>query len=64
MRGDDETQDQAGLRRREGAARYLGVHPRTLDRLTERGELPAVRIGRRKLYRLETLERYAASRER
>lgn len=31
------------------AAQYLGVHPRTLQRMVTRGEIAAVRVG--KLYR-------------
>jgi excisionase family DNA binding protein len=31
------------------AARFLGVHPRTLQRMVHRGEISAVRVG--KLYR-------------
>lgn len=58
------TNETPGLLSRERAAAWLGVNPRTLDRLTARGDLAAVRIGRRPLYRLETLDAYARSAER
>jgi excisionase family DNA binding protein len=58
-----ESDRDTGLLNRVQAARWLGIHPRTLDRLRDRGELPAVKIGRRSLYRLETLRAYARSRE-
>jgi excisionase family DNA binding protein len=45
------------------AARLLGVAPRTLWSLADAGELPCVRIGRRKLYAVETLRRFIAERE-
>jgi excisionase family DNA binding protein len=41
------------------AARLLGISTRTLWTLTDRGELPAVRIGSRVLYRVEALRQYA-----
>ncbi len=45
------------------AARLLGVAPRTLWSLADSGELPCVRIGRRKLYSRDTLRRFIAERE-
>jgi excisionase family DNA binding protein len=45
------------------AAELLGVAPRTVWALAARGELASVRIGRRKLYSLETLRRFVAERE-
>lgn len=43
------------------AAEILGIHPRTLDRLIERGQGPArVRLGRRVFYRAETLAAWVA----
>ena len=46
------------------AADALGVSERLLRDLTApRGDLPAVRLGRRVMYRRETLERWAADRE-
>jgi excisionase family DNA binding protein len=42
------------------AARVLGVSPRTLWSLTQTGELPCRRVGRRCLYRPSDLERFAA----
>lgn len=54
-----------GLLTRDQAAEWLGgIHPRTVDRLTRSGDLAAVKIGKRVLYRQETLEGYARSRER
>lgn len=41
------------------AARLLGVSPRTLWDLTERGEVPCKRLGRRKLYNRAMLEEFA-----
>jgi hypothetical protein len=41
----------------------LGVAPRTLWSLANSGELPCVRIGRRKLYSIDTLRRFIAERE-
>jgi len=46
------------------AAACLGISPSALRRLESAGELPAVRIGRRVLYRRDTLERFGAERER
>ncbi len=45
------------------AAAMLGVAPRTLWSLADSGELPCVRIGRRKLYSRDTLRRFIAQRE-
>ena len=46
------------------AAACLGISPSALRSLESAGELPAVRIGRRVLYRRDTLERFGAERER
>ena len=42
------------------AAAMLSVSPRTLWSMAASGELPCVRIGRRKLYSVETLRRFIA----
>lgn len=39
----------AGVLTRPEAAEFLRVHPRHVDAMIRRGELPAVRIGRRVL---------------
>ena len=43
---------------RDEAAQVLGVHPITISRLTERGELRPNRATRRPLYSLEELQRF------
>ena len=45
------------------AARLLNISTRTLWTLTARGELPSVRIGRRVLYRVETLREFTQRQE-
>jgi excisionase family DNA binding protein len=50
------------LSEREAAA-LLGVSPRSLWSLADAGELPCVRIGRRKLYAIDTLRRFITERE-
>lgn len=45
------------------AARTLGVAPRTLWSLADAGEIRFVRIGRRKLYSVDTLRRFISERE-
>lgn len=45
------------------AARRLGISTRTLWTLTNRGELPAARIGRAVRYRPEALRQFAERRE-
>ena len=60
----NDQRNTRGLLSREEAAAWLHVHPRTVDRERDRGRLRCVRIGRRCLYRRETLERFAASLER
>lgn len=51
------------LRPRE-AARALAIGERLLWSMTNRGELPCVRIGRRVLYPVAALERWLAERAR
>ena len=45
------------------AARALGICRRTLHTLTQEGDLPVVRVGRRLLYRPESLRAWLAARE-
>ena len=45
------------------AARLLNISTRTLWALTARGELLSVRIGRRVLYRVETLNEFTKQQE-
>jgi excisionase family DNA binding protein len=40
------------------AGEMLGVHPKTLQRLARRGEIPAVRIGRYWRYRASVLNQW------
>lgn len=49
------------LLNRQQAARYLGISERTLWTLTNIGEVIAVRIGGRVLYRVADLDAYVAS---
>jgi len=46
------------------AAAALGISQTTVRRLEAAGELPAVRINRRVLFRRDTLERFGVERER
>ncbi|PYR97792.1 MAG: hypothetical protein DMG16_23300 [Acidobacteria bacterium] len=45
----------------KAAARYLGLHEQTLRKLTDLGELPARKMGSRRVYALEDLDRYIDS---
>ena len=45
----------------EAAARYLGLHEQTLRKLTDLGEVPARKMGARRVYTLEDLDRYIES---
>jgi excisionase family DNA binding protein len=45
------------------AATALGISLRSIDRLIASGDLPSVRLGGRRLIRLETLRRIAAELE-
>jgi excisionase family DNA binding protein len=40
------------------AGKLLGLHPKTVQRLARKGELPAVRIGRYWRYRATELNRW------
>ena len=42
----------------KAAARYLDVHPQTLKKMTDEGELQAKWMRNRKVYTLEELDRY------
>lgn len=42
------------------AAHLLGISPRLLQRLTAEHLIPSVKLGRRRLYRLESITRCAA----
>ncbi len=41
-----------------GVARYLNVHPRTVARLTERGELTAFKVGGHGRFRKSDVDAY------
>lgn len=45
----------------KAAARYLGIHEQTLRKLTDLGELPARKLGHRRVYTLEDLDQYVDS---
>ncbi len=40
------------------AAKYLGVHEQTLRKITDLGEIKARRMGSRRVYTLEELDRF------
>lgn len=46
---------------RDGAATYLAVSKRTLDRLVQAGDLPTYRIGGHRRFRLEDIDSFIAS---
>jgi len=48
----------------KAAAAWLGISPTALRRLEADGQLPAVRLGRRVVFRHDTLDRFRADRER
>jgi excisionase family DNA binding protein len=43
------------------AAQYLGLHPQTVRELTDLGRIPARRMGKRRVYLLEELDKYLES---
>ncbi len=47
----------------KAAARYLDVHPQTLKKMTDEGEIKARWMRNRKIYTLEELDRYIESLE-
>lgn len=46
---------------RDGAAAYLAVSKRTLDRLVQAGDLPTYRIGGHRRFRIEDIDSFVAS---
>ena len=46
---------------RDGAATYLAVSKRTLDRLVQAGDLPTYRIGGHRRFRIEDIDSFIAS---
>lgn len=44
-------------------ARITSLSPRTIWKLTASGELPSLRVGRRVLYRVESVRTFLAQRE-
>ncbi len=61
MRDAPETRDRLLIDRIE-AARLLSVSPGTVDNLRRRGDLPSIKIGARRLFRVADLDRWIASR--
>ncbi len=47
----------------KAASRYLDVHPQTLKKITDEGQLQAKWMRNRKVYLLEELDRYIESLE-
>ncbi len=47
----------------KSAARYLDIHPQTLKKMTDEGEIQARWMRNRKVYTLEELDRYIESLE-
>ena len=45
----------------KAAARYLGLHEQTLRKLTAEGLLPSRRLGCRRVYLLDDLDRFIAA---
>src|SRR5438093_12179672 len=45
----------------KAAARYLGMHPQTLRKLTDEGKIPARSMTGKRMYRLEDLDAYIDS---
>jgi excisionase family DNA binding protein len=45
----------------KAAAQYLGIHEQTLRKITDKGFLPASRLGVRRVYKLEDLDSYIES---
>ena len=40
------------------AAKLLGIHPQTLRRLANLGQIPAVRLGGKRMFAQQALQRY------
>lgn len=47
---------------RAGAARFLGIGLSTLAELTATGDVPSLKVGRRRLYRVADLDSWLAGR--
>ena len=45
----------------KAAGRYLDMHPQTLRKLTDLGEIDAKKLGGRRVYTLEELDRFIES---
>ncbi len=45
----------------KAASRYLGLHAQTLRKLTDLGEIKARKLGERRVYTLEELDRFIES---
>ncbi len=45
----------------KAASRYLDMHPQTLRKLTDLGEINAKKLGERRVYTLEVLDRFIDS---
>ena len=45
----------------KAASRYLDMHPQTLRKLTDLGEINAKKLGGRRVYTLEELDRFIES---
>ncbi len=45
----------------KAASRYLDMHPQTLRKLTDLGEITAKKLGERPVYTLEELDRFIES---
>ncbi len=45
------------------AAKYLGIQRATFDRLAKSVPLPGIRMGNRRVFRVEMLDRYLQARE-
>ena len=61
---DPQSTKPVGLLKPPEAARFLAVSERTVKRLTTRGELPHVRVGRSMRFVMADLLSYVASQRR
>lgn len=43
------------------ASNLLGIHPKVLERMARRGEIPALKVGKYWRYRMEDLEAWVNS---
>lgn len=43
------------------AAKYLGMHPQTLRKLSDLGEIPCKRVGKHRVFLLEELDKWLES---